>query len=115
LADETTANFFFVMNVVPLVSRFVREVDGAGARLVGAALEYGARPDAIWGGRVHVEVKSARVLLHHATEILDIAKANDGSGSALELSSHETDARSTVFKVFLPTMITTFYCCSTTR
>jgi len=111
LSDETTANNFFVSHLVPLVSRFVLEVDGVGVQLVGAPLEYGARLDGIWGGCVHVKVKSARVLLHHAVEILNIANANNGSGSALELSSNETNGWSIIFKVSFP-MFRIFYCCS---
>jgi hypothetical protein len=102
LTDESTASNFFVSHVETLVSCFVLEVDDVGVQLEGAPLEYGAKPDGIWGGCVHVEFKSARVLLDHAVEILNIANANNGSGSALGLGSHETNGRSIIFKVSFP-------------
>jgi hypothetical protein len=99
LTNDATTVFFFSKDVEPLVSDFVLAVDGGdGVGLEGASM---TRPDAFWGGRVYVEFKSARVFFHHVTEILDIAKANDGKGSTLELGAHETNGRSIIFKVFL--------------
>ena len=102
LTNEATARFFFVEHVKPLVSAFVFDVDGVGVQLEEAPTSYGAKPDGILGGRVHIEFKSARTLLHHAPEILDMGKANGGRGSAMVLGSQETDGRSIIFKVSLP-------------
>jgi hypothetical protein len=84
----------------PLVSAFVSDVDGRAhwhaIQLEEAPASHGAKPDAIWGTRVHVEFKSARALLHHAPEIFNIGRANNGKGSVLVLGQHETDARSII-------------------
>ena len=102
LTNETTSILFFARDIEPLVSDFVLEVDHVGVQLEQADTSFGARPDSIWGGRVHVEFKSPRALLHHAPEILAIARANNGNGSPLELGPAERDGRSIIFKVLLP-------------
>jgi hypothetical protein len=102
LTNGPTAVGFFWEHVKPLVSEFVFDVDGVAIQLEEADASHGAKPDGIWGTRVHVEFKSARALLHHASEIFAIGRANNGKGSALELRQLETGARSIIFRVFLP-------------
>ena len=87
---------------MPLVTDFVFDVDGIAIQLEETPTSYGAKPDDILGGRVHVEFKSARALLHHVGEISELGRANNGRGSALILRPRGEDGRSIIFKVFLP-------------
>ena len=105
LRDKTMAAGFFWENIKPVVTDFVTEVDGRVVFLSGADTTFGARPDAIWGERVHVEFKSPRVFLHYMDEISAIGRANNGNGTRLVLRANETGARSIIFKVFLPNIM----------
>lgn len=102
LTNEAAAREFFTTNIAPLVEDFVYEVDDNSIHLEQAPTNYDAKPDPIWGERVHVEFKSARALFRHAFEISNMAKANGGKGSPLVLGQLERDGRFIVFKVFLP-------------
>jgi hypothetical protein len=105
LTNEAAAVGLFWENVKPLVSEFVFGVDGVVVQLEEAPTSYGAKPDGIWGRRVHVEFKSggmmkkcpgglsARALLYHDPEIFAIGSADDGKGSELVLRQHESQLR----------------------